>query len=113
MACYAPTVRRLALVSLLLVACSAEGAKETKKTGIDEPTEAPEPIAEAEKKAPENAPENAGPPAAEDDMPGFAVGDQATPFSLPDDSGTEVSLDQFRDKRAVLLAFYPKDFTGG
>jgi cytochrome oxidase Cu insertion factor (SCO1/SenC/PrrC family) len=44
---------------------------------------------------------------------GSAVGEQATPFSLPDDSGTEVTLDQFRDQRAVLLAFYPEDFTGG
>lgn len=109
MACYAPCVRRLALVSLLLAACSAEGPKETKKTGIDEPTKAPEPIAKAEDKGDEPA----SPPPTEDDMPGFSVGDQATPFSLPDDSGAEVSLDQFRDKRAVLLAFYPKDFTGG
>jgi hypothetical protein len=47
------------------------------------------------------------------DGPGIRVGDIAPTFSLPDDTGTQLSLEQYRDQRAVLLAFYPKDFTGG
>ncbi len=42
-----------------------------------------------------------------------AVGSPAPEFTVPDDSGTPTSLASFRDQRAVLLAFYPADFTGG
>jgi thioredoxin-dependent peroxiredoxin len=41
-----------------------------------------------------------------------AVGDQAPAFSLPDQEGTHVSLNQFKGKWVVLY-FYPKDFTSG
>jgi len=41
-----------------------------------------------------------------------AVGDRAPAFSLPDQEGTSVSLDQFKGKWVVLY-FYPKDFTSG
>lgn len=50
------------------------------------------------------AEEPAGPP---------GVGDAAPAFTLPDQDGKEVSLAGFRGKETVVLAFYPKDFTGG
>lgn len=37
----------------------------------------------------------------------------APDFSVQDDAGNTVTLAQHRGKQAVLLAFYPKDFTGG
>lgn len=40
------------------------------------------------------------------------VGDQAPSFSLPASNGTTVRLADFRDKRKVVLAFFPKAFTG-
>lgn len=40
------------------------------------------------------------------------VGEQAPDFTLPDDSGTEVSLRDLRG-RPVVLYFYPKDDTPG
>ncbi|HXW92124.1 MAG TPA: peroxiredoxin [Terriglobales bacterium] len=41
-----------------------------------------------------------------------AVGNPAPAFSLPDQEGAQVSLDQFKGKWVVLY-FYPKDFTSG
>ena len=41
------------------------------------------------------------------------VGDPAPAFSLPSTSGRTVSLSQFKGKKKVVLAFYPKAFTGG
>src|SRR5277367_1131418 len=40
------------------------------------------------------------------------AGSQAPAFSLPNQEGTQVSLDQFKGKWIVLY-FYPKDFTSG
>lgn len=40
------------------------------------------------------------------------VGGTAPPFTLPDASGNEVSLEDFRGKH-VILYFYPKDNTSG
>src|SRR5277367_6108509 len=40
------------------------------------------------------------------------AGSQAPAFSLPNQEGTQVSLDQFKGKWVVLY-FYPKDFTSG
>jgi peroxiredoxin Q/BCP len=40
------------------------------------------------------------------------AGSQAPVFSLPNQEGTQVSLDQFKGKWVVLY-FYPKDFTSG
>ena len=40
------------------------------------------------------------------------AGNQAPAFSLPNQEGAQVSLDQFKGKWVVLY-FYPKDFTSG
>ncbi len=40
------------------------------------------------------------------------VGDQAPAFSLPDDSGGKISLDDFKGKTVVLF-FFPKADTPG
>jgi thioredoxin-dependent peroxiredoxin len=50
--------------------------------------------------------------AAKDQPQPPAVGSPAPAFSLPDQEGTNVSLDQFKGKWVVLY-FYPKDFTSG
>jgi hypothetical protein len=42
-----------------------------------------------------------------------AVGVLAPEVSIPDESGKPVSVSSFRGKQAVLLAFYPKDFSSG
>src|SRR5712672_1851420 len=41
-----------------------------------------------------------------------AAGNPAPAFTLPNQEGTQVSLDQFKGKWIVLY-FYPKDFTSG
>jgi len=41
------------------------------------------------------------------------VGDKAPSFTLKGSDGKTYSLDQFRGKRAVVLAWFPKAFTGG
>jgi peroxiredoxin Q/BCP len=41
------------------------------------------------------------------------VGGLAPDFTLPDQSGQPVSLSDFKGRKAVVLYFYPKDFTGG
>ncbi|HLO86780.1 MAG TPA: peroxiredoxin [Nostocaceae cyanobacterium] len=41
------------------------------------------------------------------------VGDKAPEFTLPNQSGNNVSLADFRGKQAVVLYFYPKDDTPG
>jgi hypothetical protein len=47
-------------------------------------------------------------PAAE-----LKVGDQAPAFSLQGSDGKMYSLAQFKNKNAVVLAWFPKAFTGG
>lgn len=42
-----------------------------------------------------------------------AVGTQAPPFSRPASNGKTISLAQFKGKQTVVLAFFPKAFTGG
>jgi peroxiredoxin Q/BCP len=44
---------------------------------------------------------------------GIAAGDRAPDFKLHDQKGREVSLSEFRGKKAVVLYFYPKDETPG
>ena len=39
------------------------------------------------------------------------IGAPAPPFSLPSTAGREISLDEFRGKNNVLLAFFPLAFT--
>lgn len=41
------------------------------------------------------------------------VGIIAPDFTLKDEEGTERSLSDYLGKKNVVLAFYPKDFTGG
>ena len=41
------------------------------------------------------------------------VGMIAPDFILKDEEGTERSLSDYLGKKNVVLAFYPKDFTGG
>jgi len=50
-----------------------------------------------------NAAEAAGP----------GVGDAAPDFTLPSTDGAEVTLSSFAGKQNVVLAFFPKAFTGG
>ncbi len=45
------------------------------------------------------------------DMP--AVGDEAPDFTLQNGAGDDVTLSALRGESAVLLAFYPKDFSPG
>jgi peroxiredoxin Q/BCP len=44
---------------------------------------------------------------------GVQVGDQAPDFTLPTQSGEQVSLADYRGSKVVVLYFYPKDFTAG
>jgi peroxiredoxin Q/BCP len=41
------------------------------------------------------------------------VGDAAPGFSLPSSNGKTVTLAEFHGKQTVVLAFFPKAFTGG
>jgi peroxiredoxin Q/BCP len=41
------------------------------------------------------------------------VGDKAPDFTLPDQSGANVSLREFIGNKIIVLYFYPKDFTRG
>ena len=41
------------------------------------------------------------------------VGEEAPDFTLPDDSGKQIKLSDFRGKKNVALAFYIFAFTGG
>lgn len=43
----------------------------------------------------------------------LAVGDEAPDFTLPGTDGRDATLSSFRGKRNVVLAFFPKAFTGG
>ena len=51
--------------------------------------------------------------AEEEPVEGIKVGDVAPDFEVKDEAGNTVKLSQHRGKQAVLLAFYPKDFTSG
>jgi hypothetical protein len=53
------------------------------------------------------------PPQPDEAAEGIAVGQRAPDFEVQDEAGNTVRLSQHRGERAVLLAFYPKDFTGG
>jgi peroxiredoxin Q/BCP len=43
----------------------------------------------------------------------LTVGDLAPPFTLKGSDGETYSLDQFRGERALVIAWFPKAFTGG
>jgi thioredoxin-dependent peroxiredoxin len=44
---------------------------------------------------------------------GLQAGDPAPAFSLPGSDGAVHSLADYRGKQAVVLAWFPKAFTGG
>jgi peroxiredoxin Q/BCP len=50
---------------------------------------------------------------AEGDAAKLKVGDEAPAFSLPASTGKTIALSEFKGKKKVVLAFYPKAFTGG
>ena len=50
---------------------------------------------------------------AEGDAPKLKVGDEAPAFSLPASTGKTITLSEFKGKKKVVLAFYPKAFTCG
>lgn len=45
--------------------------------------------------------------------PPLQPGDAAPAFTLPGSDGKTYSLADFKDKQAVVLAWFPKAFTGG
>lgn len=45
--------------------------------------------------------------------PAVDVGDPAPDFRLTGSNGERYSLEQFRGKKNVVLAWFPKAFTGG
>jgi peroxiredoxin Q/BCP len=51
--------------------------------------------------------------AAVENAPRPQSGDPARPFSLPGSNGAKVQLSDYLGKKAVVLAFFPKAFTGG
>jgi peroxiredoxin Q/BCP len=46
-------------------------------------------------------------------VPELKVGDPAPPFSLPGSDGKTYQLADYKGKSAVVLAWFPKAFTGG
>ena len=46
-------------------------------------------------------------------MPDLKVGDAAPDFALQGSDGKTYKLSEFRGKQAVVIAWYPKAFTGG
>ena len=55
----------------------------------------------------------ATPAFAQEEEGGLAVGDEAPGFSLKGSDGETYSLAQFKGEKPVILAFFPKAFTGG
>ncbi len=52
-------------------------------------------------------------PAEEGDKVELKVGGKAPAFKLIGSDGKDYSLEQFKGKKPVILAFFPKAFTGG
>ena len=55
----------------------------------------------------------AGPAWAGEEASGLQVGDKAPAFSLEGSDGKTHSLGEHAGKRAVVVAWFPKAFTGG
>ncbi len=47
------------------------------------------------------------------DAPRIEKGEKAPDFAAKNQAGKEIKLGDFKDKKHVLLAFYPKDATPG
>ena len=52
-------------------------------------------------------------PAAPEEAAGLKPGDPAPGFSMAGSDGKTYTLDQFKGKQAVVIAWFPKAFTGG
>ncbi len=50
---------------------------------------------------------------AAEDKPAPKVGDKAPDFKLKGSDGKDYTLAQFKGKQAVVIAWFPKAFTGG
>jgi peroxiredoxin Q/BCP len=50
---------------------------------------------------------------AEGDVVKLKMGDEAPAFSLPASTGKTITLSEFKGRKKVVLAFFPKAFTGG
>jgi len=48
-----------------------------------------------------------------DNQEGLKVGDKAPDFKLKGSDGKDYTLAQFKGKQAVVIAWFPKAFTGG
>jgi len=55
----------------------------------------------------------AAPTVAAEEEEGLAVGDAAPDFSLTGSDGETYTLSQYKGEKPVILAFFPKAFTGG
>ena len=44
---------------------------------------------------------------------GLEIGDEAPPFKLPGSDGATHQLSDYLGEKPVVLAFFPKAFTGG
>jgi peroxiredoxin Q/BCP len=107
-------MRALPILLLLLAACS----KKTDSKPADPPADSPaaEPAASpaskpAELAAATTAAADAAP--TESATPALEAGAAAPEFSLPGSDGKTHSLAELRGKQAVVLAWFPKAFTGG
>ena len=60
-----------------------------------------------------SAQQNAPPSAPQPLVTNVKVGDPAPDFTLPDHTGKQVKLSDFKGKKNVVLAFYVAAFTAG
>jgi peroxiredoxin Q/BCP len=51
--------------------------------------------------------------AADDDAPELKVGDMAPAFELPGSDGKTYKSADYKDKKAMVIAWFPKAKTGG
>ncbi len=99
-------MRRLPLVVLLLLAACS---KKTDSKPADPPADTPS----ADPATPPAEPTAAATADAGAEAPGLEAGAPAPEFSLAGSDGKTHSLAELRGKQAVVLAWFPKAFTGG
>lgn len=109
----------LLLVGLSLAGCKTgdAGSTDAKETGAAHGADRAD-TQKPEAEGPEAEGSETGSAATEtavanDPTRAVKPGAQAPDFGIKDDSGKDVQLSAHRGKKAVLLAFYPKDFTPG